>query len=408
MIPKSEILEVASETGLFPSTVEKDYALSWALAGIAAHSELRHWVFKGGTCLKKCWFETYRFSEDLDFSVPEGRVYTPEDVRRALRDLGDRVYQQVGLEFPHDGIEIEPMTNRRGRVTMQARVTFVGPLQLPRNSRQRIKFDLTNDELIADATELRKVDHAYSDAPAPAAEVSCYSLHELLAEKTRALYEREGRARDVYDVVNVGRNFLQLLDVGRLAGIIRRKFAFKELPAPTAALIRSRINPDTLAVDWTNALKHQLPVLPDVTEFLAALEGILDAFLGGRPATPVLQPVPAKAGESPVERVLLTGRRFASLGRGAAVSTGAIGPVMDRVRFAARNRLLASVSYHGVTRLVEPYSLRLPGTRNLLLYVYEVQRGGSRGGGIKAYKVAELGHVEATAAPFSARYVVEL
>jgi predicted nucleotidyltransferase component of viral defense system len=27
------------------------------------------WVFKGGACLKKCYFETYRFSEDLDFSL---------------------------------------------------------------------------------------------------------------------------------------------------------------------------------------------------------------------------------------------------------------------------------------------------------------------------------------------------
>jgi predicted nucleotidyltransferase component of viral defense system len=26
-------------------------------------------VFKGGTCLKKCFFETYRFSEDLDFTI---------------------------------------------------------------------------------------------------------------------------------------------------------------------------------------------------------------------------------------------------------------------------------------------------------------------------------------------------
>jgi len=30
------------------------------------------WAFKGGTCLKKCYFETYRFSEDLDFTLTEG------------------------------------------------------------------------------------------------------------------------------------------------------------------------------------------------------------------------------------------------------------------------------------------------------------------------------------------------
>jgi len=40
------------------------------LAGIYAHEELAEsWIFKGGTCLKKCFFETYRFSEDLDFTL---------------------------------------------------------------------------------------------------------------------------------------------------------------------------------------------------------------------------------------------------------------------------------------------------------------------------------------------------
>src|SRR5258708_15759028 len=49
---------------LLPNIVEKDYVLGWMLAGINAHGELNEsWVFKGGTCLKKCYFETYRFSE---------------------------------------------------------------------------------------------------------------------------------------------------------------------------------------------------------------------------------------------------------------------------------------------------------------------------------------------------------
>jgi Nucleotidyl transferase AbiEii toxin, Type IV TA system len=52
--------------------VEKDYVLGWILAGIYGHEELAEsWVFKGGTCLKKCYFETYRFSEDLDFTLRE-------------------------------------------------------------------------------------------------------------------------------------------------------------------------------------------------------------------------------------------------------------------------------------------------------------------------------------------------
>ncbi len=70
MIDRREILEAASSFSLLPSIVEKDYILGWMLAGINAHEELSEsWIFKGGTCLKKCYFETYRFSEDLDFTL---------------------------------------------------------------------------------------------------------------------------------------------------------------------------------------------------------------------------------------------------------------------------------------------------------------------------------------------------
>jgi predicted nucleotidyltransferase component of viral defense system len=39
------------------------------IAAIFNEPELKETlIFKGGTCSKKCWFEEYRFSEDLDFT----------------------------------------------------------------------------------------------------------------------------------------------------------------------------------------------------------------------------------------------------------------------------------------------------------------------------------------------------
>ena len=70
MIDRRELLAAAANLGLLPNVVEKDYVLGWLLAGIFNHPALAEkWVFKGGTCLKKCYFETYRFSEDLDFTL---------------------------------------------------------------------------------------------------------------------------------------------------------------------------------------------------------------------------------------------------------------------------------------------------------------------------------------------------
>jgi predicted nucleotidyltransferase component of viral defense system len=70
VISRQEILEFSRELGLSTEVIEKDYVLGWLLAGIHNHPDLESsWLFKGGTCLKKCFFETYRFSEDLDFTL---------------------------------------------------------------------------------------------------------------------------------------------------------------------------------------------------------------------------------------------------------------------------------------------------------------------------------------------------
>ena len=70
MITRADIDDRVRLWGLREDVVEKDYVLGWVLWGIGTDQQLdRSWVFKGGTCLKKCYIETYRLSEDLDFTV---------------------------------------------------------------------------------------------------------------------------------------------------------------------------------------------------------------------------------------------------------------------------------------------------------------------------------------------------
>ena len=81
---------------------------------------------------------------------------------------------------------------------------------------------------------------------------------------------------------------------------------------------------------------------------------------------------------------------------------------MERIRFGARNRLCVEVRYDGVNRIVEPYSLRFPGTGNTLLYVYELRRGGRPTGSIKALDVANIERADVTDRSFRPRYLVEV
>src|ERR1700735_4439156 len=99
MIDRTEILGLANELGLNARVVEKDYVLGWVLAGIARDEELsRAWLFKGGTCLKKCFFETYRFSEDLDFTVTEPAQLDRDFLISRIKALGVWLYDVTGIE----------------------------------------------------------------------------------------------------------------------------------------------------------------------------------------------------------------------------------------------------------------------------------------------------------------------
>lgn len=77
MIKPGEIQRKANMFGVRDQQIEKDYILSWILYGIAKHENLsKTIVFKGGTLLKKVYFEDYRFSEDLNFTLLNASSYS--------------------------------------------------------------------------------------------------------------------------------------------------------------------------------------------------------------------------------------------------------------------------------------------------------------------------------------------
>jgi len=81
VIAKQELMRLRGEWQLDVGVIEKDYVLGWLLAAISAESALADtWIFKGGTCLRKCYYETYRFSEDLDFTVVDGGPEEPDEM----------------------------------------------------------------------------------------------------------------------------------------------------------------------------------------------------------------------------------------------------------------------------------------------------------------------------------------
>ena len=93
MISKKEILKLANSLDLRPDTVEKDYVLGWMLHGIYVNQQLKDkWIFKGGTSLKKCFFETFRFSEDLDFTILKKDHFDGGFLLKNFHKIADFIY----------------------------------------------------------------------------------------------------------------------------------------------------------------------------------------------------------------------------------------------------------------------------------------------------------------------------
>ena len=391
MISKAEILETAAKVGLRPDVVEKDYVLGWTLAGISAHDELRaSWIFKGGTCLKKCYFETYRFSEDLDFTLTDAAHLDETFLKRVFGEIGEWIYERAGLELPLDGQSFDLFQNPRGNVSCQGKLSYRGPvspnvavIRLP-----RIKLDLTADERIVLPPVRVPVFHAYSDEQEASFEVLAYSYEEAFGEKVRALAERT-RPRDLYDVVNLFRNSEARPSAALLLDVLRQKCEFKGIAVPKLDDLTG--HRDGLEGAWQSMLAHQLPALPPVADFWNVLPDFF-AWLAGGMAPAVPQPYVLAAGES-----VIRGRTF-GLDVQNAVQTH-----LEVIRFAGGNRLCVLLDYQGTTRRIEPYSLRRTSEGNIVLHAFNLDKNEHR-----SYRVDRITGARVTSQTFVPRYAVEL
>ncbi|MFQ5720013.1 MAG: nucleotidyl transferase AbiEii/AbiGii toxin family protein [Acidobacteriota bacterium] len=309
MISKDEILERARVLSLQPSVVEKDYVLGWLLQEIGRHPEISEdWVFKGGTCLKKIHVETYRFSEDLDFTLLDPTHLDPTFLEHVFREIAETLYEHVGIDIPVDRLRFDLYENLRGgKPAVQGRVYYRGPLGIP--VMPRIKLDLTADEIVVETPTRLVVAHDYSDQLPDGMTVLCYDYVEVFAEKVRALGER-GRARDLYDVVHLFRRPEADDHVARVRSVLRQKCTFKALTEPTLDAVTPRR--EEIRAQWVHMLGSQLPELPPFEMFwdaLATFFGWLD--------TPEITP-PSVAYELGAGRrffILPSGLRCAGLAR---------------------------------------------------------------------------------------------
>jgi predicted nucleotidyltransferase component of viral defense system len=192
MIEQKEINKIATQNRVSDRQIEKDYVISWLLFAISKNKILsKALVFKGGTVLKKAYFEDYRFSEDLDFTIIDESI-SNEQIFEEFNNCFDFIKEEANIDMR---IERKKWTIHESE-SPQFYIDYVASLQGGMGSRD-LKIDITRGEILETAFETKTIFRTYSDLDENFA-LQCYSLAEVLIEKMTALMGRT-EPRDLYD-----------------------------------------------------------------------------------------------------------------------------------------------------------------------------------------------------------------
>ena len=266
---RTRLQEARTRLGLPWEVLERDYLLSWVLAGVTQVEALRDTlVFKGGTALKKCYFGDYRFSEDLDFTAVES-VPTGAAMESAMRGACTQAVKLLDPYVPVDivcerHVEREPHPGGQEAFDIRARFPW------HRQPQAHVMVEIAVDEPLLKPPLRRAVLHDYGEPLN--AQVPVYPLEEIVAEKLRAILqhqralERRGwarsRARDYYDLWRILGTYRDRLDLSEFSMFLRKKCAIRDVTftGPESFF------PETMLAGveqtWTQWLGPLVPKLP--------------------------------------------------------------------------------------------------------------------------------------------------
>ncbi len=276
MITMYEIRQLSEKIGVPAITIDKDWVLGHVAAGIYDNSYLKDiLVFKGGTCLKKCYFENYRFSEDLDFTAI--KEINLKLLRKNFNTILRQITEHTDILFQQP--KFSELNFKNNLMAYRINVPFWGSNHSgePTNRKwtTRVKIEITLFEKLSFKPVIRNLIHSFSDTPITD-QIMSYSLEEIIAEKLRALLQRSYSApRDYYDLWYLTK-YMENIDWKIIKTAFIEKCRFKNIKFNS---INDFFVDDKIRVvkrEWNNSLKNHLKDLPDVDIAMIELEKVLN------------------------------------------------------------------------------------------------------------------------------------
>ncbi len=261
MIEQKKISQISNKTQqgggkkVPESIIERDYCLSWFLFGLAQLEFKNKIIFKGGTALRRCYYEDYRFSEDLDFSLTEE---IPQDVVLSeFSKIFSWVKDESGIQFEHLRQDF-PSEN-----TYTFYISYIGPLP---GAAKEVKVDVTFKENIITPAEEKQIIRTYEEYTDFLSEpkIWVYSLEEVAIEKTCALFSaNRNEPRDLYDMYCLITE--KGMDISSLRSEIEQKMIFKGTSFENRQGEFDKKEP-RLKKTWETRLSKQMTSLPGYDE----------------------------------------------------------------------------------------------------------------------------------------------
>ncbi len=232
MIKKEFIDYLVEKSGIKKNDlIEKDFILQ-RLAQELIKDEFfkENFIFKGGTCLIKCYLGYYRFSEDIDFTWKKQDLLknkSGKQIRRIiskkLTELLDRLHKicvKLELDFKPDKKDKKYVQFGGGNIFTTFRLWYKSCIsnddkfvKIQINFVDKIIYKLKKCRLnnLIKGINMKEIGFLfpeYKEAFVFKASVVAYDINEILIEKVRAIITRKGiKIRDFLDVYFITKSF---------------------------------------------------------------------------------------------------------------------------------------------------------------------------------------------------------
>lgn len=260
MISYSQAQRLAANAGVPPEIIEKDYLIELLLFYLSRDEYLNQiLIFRGGTSLKKIYFPDYRFSEDMDFLVPNQNSLKETELK--LETLLNR----ISADYPS-------RLTQKPEINSEHFQSFISYDIIPEiKATKQLKVDIWKDDNIP-GWQSKQVLFTHQDFKEEIGRFKTYNLESVISDKINRVLDVDKEARDIYDLWYL----LKLcLDIPLVHRELKNKFGYN----PYLPDLLDKIKAREFRVNWQIRLTHQIANLPDYDIVLNELTELINSKL---------------------------------------------------------------------------------------------------------------------------------